>query len=134
MLSVDLVALYNKISKHVEEKRNEDPELAMMFMELNKGVMALMAENADLATQLRELKDIMSQEDALQFNKHWGVWEGESGGEVLHYCPHCKAKNQTVPMQELSNGFRCGSCQNWYQKPEKTASGYISVKKRRMIL
>jgi hypothetical protein len=122
MLSVDLVNLVKEISQYIERKKAHDPELVSMFMRLNQDIMGLVAENADLMAQVQTLKDKINVEDGLEFNKDVGVWEKETNGSLLRYCPRCKKEGALVPLKEQENGFWCHACELWAKKPGHSES------------
>lgn len=121
MISIDGVALVKEIATYLKGK-DKDPNLVRWFMELQAVILEMIDERATLLQRIRNIEKELKTKEELRFNKSYGVWEGETNGETLRYCPRCRAGDKLVPMRESDMLFSCGCCGSCYNKPEAASS------------
>lgn len=75
-------------------------------------------EILDLREKLSSIYKIQYDESKMLFDASLGVYWIDEGGINLAYCSKCWVEHKRlVPLVDHNNGFRCSSCDRWYNKP-----------------
>lgn len=118
-VAINAVSLLKDIASYLKDKKNQDPELLNKIVEFQSVAYEMMSQNAELTEKVYDLEARLKMEEGLEFSEKYGIHYKKNDEHTLYFCMRCKAEHsQLIPLKNEEHGFTCGSCGQYYAKPE----------------